>query len=136
MLNTDGGTLIVGIVENPDAVKRLEVKEFLFEKNNITFFDVNYEFKKQGKTLDHVRLQILDNLKQITDSSADQFNNLIEFEPIILRNSEQVASIIKISIKKAGRLFLNVKKENNSVWVSLTKRAQGQNVDVDVRKHI
>lgn len=136
MLNTDGGTLIVGIVENPDVVKRLDAKEFFVEKNNITFFDISYEFKKQNKTLDHVRLQILDNLKCLTDNSVDEFNNLIEFEPIILRNSEQVASIVKISIKKSKTPFFNVLKENNSVWISLTKRAQGRNVDVDIRKHI
>lgn len=136
MLNTGGGTLIVGIVENPGAVKRPDIKDFLFEKNNTTFFDVGSEFKKQNKTLDHVRLQILDNLKQITDSSADQFNNLIEFEPIILRNNERVVSVVKISIKKAERPFFNVKRENDLVWISLTKRAQGQNANVDIREHI
>lgn len=136
MLNTDGGTLVVGVVENPEAVKRLDAKENFVQKNNVTFFDVSYEFKMQNKTLDHVRLQILESLRQITDNSADEFNNLIEFEPIILRNSEQVASIVKISIKKAEKHFFNVRKENSSVWISLTKRAQGRNVDVDVRKHI
>lgn len=136
MLNTDGGILIVGVVENPDAVKRPEIKEFLIKKNGLTFFDINYELKKYSKTLDHVRLQILENLKQITDSSPDKFNDLIEFEPIVLRDDLRVVSVIKILIKKAEKLFFNVKKEGNLVLISLTKRAQGQNVDVDVRDYI
>jgi len=135
MLNTDGGNLVVGVVENPDNIKRLELKNYLLKKNGLTFFDVSYELKAQGKTLDNVRLQILENLRRITDRSTEQFNGLIEFEPIMLRNDERVVTVIIISIKKATKLFLNVKKEGDSIWVSLTKRAQGQNVDVDIRNH-
>ncbi|MFA6608333.1 MAG: hypothetical protein WCT07_00235 [Candidatus Paceibacterota bacterium] len=139
MLNTEGGTLIVGIVENPEAIKREEIKNLLIVKNGLTFFDIGQEFRIQNKTLDTVRLQILDNLKQITDCTQDKFNSLIEFEPVILRNDNQVVSVIKISIKKSEKQFFNVDKRGsggNSIWISLTKRAQGQNIDVDIRDYI
>ncbi|MBU6431256.1 MAG: hypothetical protein KGJ58_03390 [Patescibacteria group bacterium] len=136
MLNTDGGVLLVGVVENPDTIKRSEIKEFLMKKNGVTFFDINYELKKYGKSFDNVRLQVIDNLKQITDSSPDKFNGLIEFDPIILRDDLRVISIIKILIKKAKKPFVNVKKEGDLVWVSLTKRASGQNVNADIRDHL
>jgi hypothetical protein len=145
MLNTEGGALIVGVIENPGDIRRSEVRDFLLTKNGLTFFDISYELKKENKTLDHLRLQIIENLKQITDNTSDKFNGLIEFEPIKIRNEHKVITIIKIQITKAQKLFLNVKKEGNvkkdgsggdRVWVSLTRRAQGQNVDVDVREYI
>lgn len=136
MLNTDGGALIVGVVENPNAIKRIEMKESILIKNGISFFDIGYEFKKQNKTLDQVRMQILEELRKITDSSVEQFNNLIEFNPLTLRSDNGVCSIIQILIKKSEKNFFNVKKENNLIWLSLTKRAHGQNVDVDIREYI
>ena len=136
MLNTDGGNLIVGVVENPEAIKRAEAAKFLMKKNGITFFDINFELRQQRKTLDHLRLQILENLRQTTDKSTDHFNGLIEFEPVVLRDNERSISIIRISVGKANKPFFNVKKESGSIWLSLTKRAQGQNIDVDIREHI
>ena len=136
MINTDGGILIVGLVENPSQIKRAEIKNHIIYKNNLCFFDINYEFKKYAKTFDHVRLQIIDNLKQMTDNSADNFNSLIDFEPVILRDEKLSISVIKIKISKSERYFYNIKKEGNLLWVSLTKRAKGQNVDVDIRDYI
>lgn len=136
MLNTDGGDLIVGVVENPEAVKRVEAMKFLMKKNGVTFFDVNSELRQQRKTLDHLRLQILENLRQTTDKTTDHFNGLIEFEPVVLRDNDRSISIIRISVGKADKPFFNVRKESGSIWLSLTKRAQGQNIDVDIREHI
>ncbi len=136
MLNTDGGNLIVGVVENPEVIKRAEAEKFLMKKNGITFFDINFELRQQRKTLDQLRLQILENLRQTTDKSTDHFNGLLEFEPIVLRDNERSISIIRISVKKAEKPFFNVRKESGSIWLSLTKRAQGQNIDVDIREHI
>lgn len=136
MLNTDGGVLLIGVVENPASIRRIKLKEHLLIKNGVTFFDINKELKDCGKTLDNIRLQILDNLKQLTDTSADNFNQLFDIEPVTLRNDNQVGTIIKIKIKKSGKYFFNVKKEGGSVWLSLTKRAQGQNIDVDAREYL
>lgn len=136
MLNTEGGTLIVGIIENFENIKRKELLPHIITKNNTTFFDINFELKKHGKTLDHIRLQILENLKKITDCTTEEFNGLIDIDPIILRNNEKTISVIMISIKKSHKQFFNIKKEGDMVWLSLTKRAQGQNVNVDIRKYI
>lgn len=136
MINTSGGTIIVGLVENAGAIKRLEIKDHILVKNGRTFYDINYDLKTYNKSLDNLRLKILDNLKQRTDTTPDRFNDLINIEPIILRNDDRTISIVKIDIQKTETLFYNIEKKNNVIWASLTKRAQGQNVEVDIREYI
>lgn len=135
MLNSNGGTIIVGLVENPQNIKRQDVLPYILSKNGQSFFDVSHELKILGKTLDSVRLQIVDNLKQLTDSTQDKFNDLIDIEPIMLRSEEKTVTVIKVTIRKSLKPFFKVKRENNTVWIALTKRAHGQSIDVDIREH-
>lgn len=137
MLNTEGGVLIIGLIENPELIARKELAKNIIFKNGKTFFDVSSELKRLGKSLDQVRLQIFNSLKALTDNSPEKFNNLITLEPILLKDGQSSVTVIKIQIKKSEGYFYNVKKEGGAVtWISLTMRAQGQTVDVDIRDHI
>ena len=42
MMNSGGGTILVGLVENPESIIRDDIRKRLIIKRNITFFDVNY----------------------------------------------------------------------------------------------
>lgn len=137
MLNTDGGVLLIGLVENPDEIVREEFLKKTIHKNGKVFFDVGGELKMLGKTLDSVRLQMFDELRNTTDNSPEKFNDLVTLEPILLKDGESVATIIKIIVNKSEKRFYGVKKEgSNAVWISLTMRAQGQTIDVDVRDYL
>lgn len=136
MLNTDGGVIIVGLVEHPERIVREEFLTFIREKNGKSFFDIGYEIERRGKNLDQIRLQILDNLKSITKVSEEKFNGLFSLEPILIRTNDKTVTIVKISVQKIASPVLNVKEEQGTTWVSLTKRAEGKTINVDVRDYI
>ncbi|HXK37501.1 MAG TPA: hypothetical protein VJ579_00320 [Candidatus Paceibacterota bacterium] len=136
MMNTSGGTILVGLVENPKLIIRADISEKLICKNGKTFYDVGYELSQIGRSLDSVRLQMLENLKNMTDESSEKFNDLFTFIPLQIKSGGASVTIVKIQIKKGARKFYSVKKENNSVWISLAMRAMGQTIDVDVRDYL
>lgn len=136
MINTEGGTIIVGLVENPDRIIREDLLRHVITKNEKSFFNVGHELEQKGKNLDQIRLQVLDNLKSTTQLSEEKFNNLFSFEPILLRNGEKTITIVKISVQRAATPIFNVKEEMGTTWASLTKRADGKTIDVDVRDYI
>lgn len=137
MLNTNGGVVIVGLVEKPESVVRDDLSKNFISRNGKVFFDVINELKTKSKTLDSVRLQIFDYLCNTTDNTPEKFNNLVHLDPILLRSTDALVNVVKISVKKNEKMFFNVKKEsNNTVWISLTKRAEGQTIDVDIRSYL
>lgn len=137
MLNTSGGTLIVGLIENPDSIVREDLAANIIYKNGKAFFDISNELKKSRKTVDGLRLQIINYLMRITDNSAEKFNDIITIEPVLLKDGDRSATIIKIGVKKTDKHFYNIKKEGETLlWISLTMRADGQTIDVDIRDYI
>lgn len=138
MLNTEGGTIIVGLVEKPELIIDEEIIKKLIIKNGKTFFDIGYELKSRNRSLDSVCLQIYDRLKVLTDTTAEKFNHLVQFNEIFLSINDENIKIVKITIKKSEKLFFSIKKENNGTctWASLIKRADRQTITVDLRDHI
>ena len=136
MMNTEGGTILVGLVENPEAIKREDVKRNLLIKNKLTFFDVNYEFDKKRKSLDNAKREIQDLLFSITLYTADKFNELWSIEPIEIKNNYSVATIYKIEVTKADNYIYKIKKEDDALWVTLIKRADGRTIKVDPREYL
>jgi len=136
MMNTDGGTILVGLVENPEAIKREDVKRNLLVKNNFTFFDINYEFSKKKKSLDNAKREMQDLLFNITSYAADKFNDLWNIEPVEIKNNYSVATIYKIEVNKSENYMYKVKRENDALWVTLIKRADGRTIKVDPREYL
>ena len=136
MLNTDGGVIVVGFVEHPDLIVRDDLLKHIVIKNGKSFFNIGYELNQKNKNLDQMRLQILDNLKSITQLSEEKFNNLFALEPILLRNSDKTITIIKISVQKVTTPIFNVREDQGTTWISLTKRADGKTINVDIRDYI
>lgn len=138
MLNTEGGTILVGVVEHPERITRSDIRSHMLEKKGTTFFDVGFELKHLGKNEDGVRLQLTELLCNITGATHEKFNNLIAMEPILIRNTKGDAEIkiLKVTVTAAQRPFFNVKEENGTIWLSLTKRAENQTIDVDIREYV
>lgn len=136
MLNTDGGVIIVGFVEHPDRIVRDDLLKHIVVKNGKSFFNIGYELSQKNKNLDQIRLQILDNLKSVTQLSEEKFNNIFSLEPILFRSSDKTITVIKISVQKATIPIFNVREDRGTTWISLTKRADGKTIDVDVRDYI
>ncbi len=136
MLNTDGGVIVVGFIEHPDRIVRDDLLKHIVIKNGKSFFNIGYELSQKNKNLDQIRLQILDNLKSLTQLSEEKFNNLFYLEPILLRSSDKTITVIKISVQKVVTPIFNVREDQGTTWISLTKRADGKTINVDVRDYI
>lgn len=136
MMNTDGGMVIIGLVENPQSIKREDIKKNLIIKNNFTFFNVNYEFKKKKKNIDNTKREIQDMLFKETLYTAEKFNHLWSIEQIQIKNNYSVATIYKIEIKKSNNYIYSVKKEKEIQWITLIKRADGRTIRVDPREYL
>lgn len=136
MMNTDGGTILVGLVENPRSIVREYVKKNIIKKHKISFFNIDYEFSKVGKNLDKVKQDIQDQLYSETQRMYDEFNDLWTIEPIRIKNDNNVVIIYKINIYKSDNFIYNYKKEGGYEWVGLTRRADGRTIKVDPRNYI
>lgn len=126
MINTEGGVILVGLVENPEKIKRDDIKKMLFKKNGVTFFDINYEFKKKNILgADNIKRRIQDCLSQETKIGVDVFNNLWSIKSVEIKSNYKSQSIYKIEVQKGPKPFFSV--ENN--WITLIKRADGRTVE-------
>lgn len=127
MLNTEGGVILVGVIESPEKIKRDDIKKMLIKKNGVTFFDINYEFKKKNITNNDVlKRKIQDNLCTETRCGVEHFNNLWTIQPIEIKNNYKSVYIYKIEVHKSQNLIFS-SKDN---WVTLIKRADARTVEV------
>jgi len=133
MMNSDGGTILVGLVENPQKIVRDDIKDQLIFKNNIAFLDVDHELEIKNRNLDEVKRMMQDYLSRDTKLSVEEFNNLWTIEPISIKVEGNEAIIYKITIHKSDKLIFNIDGENK---IALLKRADGRTIAVDPRKYI
>ncbi|MEK7564831.1 MAG: hypothetical protein AAB501_01170 [Patescibacteria group bacterium] len=136
MMNSGGGTVLVGLVENPESIIREDVKKRLVVKKNITFFDINYELNKKNKNLDDLKREIQDKLFGHTMQTTEKFNDLWNIEPIEIKNDDTMVTIYKITVQNSLEYIFNTKKEKEGLWITLTHRADGRTLKVDPREYI
>lgn len=151
MINSDGGVLIIGLIEKPEEIVDMDIKNSLLEKNKKYFFNVSEELLKNKLDLDGIKRKIQDLLKAETLTSVDNFNNLWSIQQINIKSSDGLKEIhvYKIEITKSNKLIYSVKPEKDlaesdkinlnkveNIWVSLLKRADARTIYVDPRKHL
>ncbi len=151
MINSDGGVLVIGIVEKPEEITDKDVRDSLLDKNGKFFFDVSNELFKSKLDLDGIKRKIQDLLKVETLISVDNFNNLWDIQQISIKSGDGTKEVViyKIEIIRSDKPIFSVKlerelKDNNrvdihkseKVWVSLLKRADARTIYVDPRRHL
>jgi len=150
MLNSDGGVILVGVVEKPEDIINKEIKEKLIEKNNKFFLDIAEELSSNKIDLDGIKRKIQDSLKNETLISIDNFNNLWEIQAINIKSREnnKSISIYLIEVLRSEKVMFSVKSEAESdnsdiktikseiIWVSLLKRADARTIRVDPRGYL
>ncbi|MCA9351566.1 hypothetical protein KC929_02200 [Patescibacteria group bacterium] len=136
MMNVEGGTILVGVVENPTSIVRENVKQNMIDKEGFSLFDVNYEFEKKKKDLDHVKREIQDILFSMTGLTAEKFNNLWEMKILEVNSGIKNISVIKISVKQSEQLIYCKETINNKTFFSLIKRADGRTIEVDISEYL
>lgn len=151
MINSDGGVIIIGLVEKPDEIVDSNVKSLLLEKNKKFFLDISDELSKNKMDLDAVKRKIQDTLKVETLTSVDNFNNLWNIQQLNIKSGDGLREICvyKIEITKSDKPIFSIKSEkvlnegnkidlgkNENIWISLLKRADARTIYVDPRKYI
>ncbi len=139
MINTEGGAILIGLIENPQEIIVNTIKDNLMVKNNKIFFDVSTELLSSKMNLDVIKRKIQDILKKETSISYDFFNNLWNIQPIIIRSNDghQEITIYKIEVFKSDKPIFSVRDEEGSnTWVSLIKRADARTIYVDPRRYL
>lgn len=148
MMNSDGGVIIVGLVEKPEEIKNNEISEKLIHKNKKYFYDVSFELEKIRLDLDGIKRKLQESLKKETMVSLDFFNNLWNIEEISIKSEDGKKEVVvyKIEISKADNLILSSKilnscedvdiNKTDDIWLSVLKRADGRTIRVDPRKHL
>lgn len=134
MLNTNGGTVLVGVVEKPEKIIRKSVLQNLITKNGTTFYDISHEMKVKKEDLDSLKRKVQEQLMNLTNSTADKFNKLIEFKELEIKSNERSVTVVKISIQKSAKLFYAQDTVTKKYY--LLKRADGRTVEVDLREYL
>ncbi len=151
MMNTDGGVLIVGIVENPEEIVDPGIREMLVKRNDKFFYNVTSELDVNNFDIDGIKRKIQQELKRETLQSEDYFNNLWSIEPVCLKSQDGLSEIMifKIEIKKSPLKIFSVQLQPQEVdsktislaktdnfWISLLRRADASTIYTDARKYL
>ena len=150
MINTEGGVILVGLVEKPEEIIEEETRKNLLEKNKKTFFDISFEFSQSQIDVDGIKRRIQDLLRNEALISIESFNNLWNIEPVIIKDlhGNRQITIYKIEVSKSDKLIFSSKVENESegaqtslnksenIWISLLKRADARTIRVDPRRYL
>ncbi len=134
MLNTDGGIIIVGFVEKPELVDLN--KNALYTRQGKTFFDLNYEGRNGSLDLDSMIRLINKEIGRSIGDTTEELNNLLSFNPLVLKFSRKEILLVKIVVNKSNKLFFYPEKDGDVVKLKLVKRAKGETIFVDPRKYI
>lgn len=140
MMNTDGGAIIVGLVERPEDVVADDFKKRIFKKNGKDFLDVSYELSKNKTGIDEVKRSIQDEIKNNTLTRIDKFDKLWDIEEVEIKPDLDAPVIYtyKINVFKSENPIFSIKKENtdriDNIWVSLIRRVNARNVVTDPRE--
>ncbi len=133
-INTSGGSIVVGLIEDESLIVNDEIRKLLIKKNGRVFLDIEKEFEIFSTEIDQIKRKIQDELKNLTGANVVDFNNLFTVEPIRISTLEGEATIYLISVQKSPRIFYLIKEENNTIWISLLKRANARTITVDPRE--
>lgn len=149
MINSDGGVIIIGIVEKPEEIIEKEIRDSLLNKNGKLFFNISNELLQNKLDLDGIKRKIQDYLKKETLTSVDTFNNLWNIQQINIKSEDgsKEIYIYKIEVTKSNKPIFSVKLEkeldekdkvniykSENVWISLLKRADARTIYVDPRR--
>lgn len=133
MMNSDGGTILVGLVEKPKKIKNVELYSNLFKKNDITFFDIKFEFNNSSDIQNHDQLKrkIQDLLIQLTGKETSYFNSYWDLHPIFLKSAGKNHMVYLINVYKSN--VLTFCKGTEEKTFRLIKRLNGRTEAVDIR---
>lgn len=129
LLNTGGGTIIVGIVEKPEKVNK-RFQDFLYHKNGYTFFNLSAELDLLKTSLDEIRRSLQQELGNLSGAPIGKFDIYWSLIPLYLKINDEEILLVKIQVQKMNEPFIS--KENEKIFIR--KRIHGGNRYVDPRE--
>lgn len=135
MINAKGGSIIVGLVENPDEVMREDFFAHMIEKSGRTFLDVNYELKQKNLDIDQVKRRLQDVMTKETGMPLEVLDTYWSLEAINLRDREEMVTVYGIFVNRGTKPIYHFTDEGGRKSISLLKRIDARTIFVDPRDH-
>jgi hypothetical protein len=128
MANTNGGNIIIGVIEKPDKIIDDEIKSKIFRKEGWSFLDIEYSLMRDSETLDSRRRAIQDYLKNATDERIDLLDSLFRFSilKIYTGSNDRFIALLNIEVKKHDKKVYLRRLEGGNIWITLPKRLNGR----------
>ena len=125
MMNTKGGKIVVGLIEDPDLVVRPDFLQQIISKNGKSLFDIGFELSFHGMNWDKLKMKIHDILKNLTGISEDRFNDLWRLDSLNIKVENRSIEIGLISVSKSVEPIYH---RRDGAWITLAKRANARTI--------
>lgn len=137
MMNSNGGHILVGRIENLEYIKNKEIKKHIFTKNSINFFDIKYEFQisKEINSFDKLKRRIQDHLTQLTGKETSYFDSYWKIKEIFIRIDGFTYTNYLIEVKKLLQLTFCIADKSKKLFY-LIKRLNGKTENIDIQSYL
>lgn len=129
MLNSEGGTIVIGLVEKPKDVSK-NLKKYMRQRSRFTFFDLSQEFDALKISFDDVKRDLQQDIANLSGSTTGQFDDLWSIKPLNILCHDSRILLAIIEVIKMNEPFIS--KKDSRIFIK--KRIQGSNVEVDPRE--
>ncbi|MFH0803620.1 MAG: RNA-binding domain-containing protein [Candidatus Tagabacteria bacterium] len=108
MANSQGGNILIGVIERPEKIQNEEIKLEMVERDNHSFLDINYSLAKEGENLDSKRLYLQEVLRNLTNERIDFLDSLFDISFLTLYDEkrDKQINLLKIKVKKSSKRIL------------------------------
>lgn len=128
MLNTNGGTIIVGFIEKFNVVHD-ELKPKMQKRSRYNFFSITEELDNLRISLDDVRRDLQEYIANLSGTKIGQFDDYWLIDPIYFYCQDNLVLNCRIAVQKLEQPLISSKASK----IFIRKRTNGRNVDIDPR---
>lgn len=130
MMNTKGGVILVGYVENPKTITAKDILEHIVKKNGHYFFDVQKEMEIHNHSPDLIRRELQDILVKLAECTISDIDGYWELEELRFQHLKKTVTCFRVKVEKLPVPIFSVELEK----LTIRTRVNGRNENLDPRK--